>query len=292
MQPLPIVAKNKTACALCGSPASAAPEIVQGHAVYSCGSCGLRWVPGLQPAELGSFYDATYFSGDIGYYNYLADEQILRENARAILKVLGSLPEGGRLLDVGCAHGFLLDEARKLGWQVSGVELSEEAGGFARKTFGLDIFLGDLQQASWQEGIFDIITIIGSVEHFTDPVAYCEKMSRLLKPSGRLLLTTIDTAGWMPLYRLKPPEHLYYFNANNLRELFRKVNLEVIDSWVYWKKYRLSEALSLFFRALVPGKKWSFFHRSRILNFSLKLPTNEILFLCRKAREGNWRRSS
>lgn len=47
----------------------------------------------------------------------------------------------GRLLDVGSGYGIFLSLVKDLGWEVYSIEFSENACQFARKNFGLSVFL-------------------------------------------------------------------------------------------------------------------------------------------------------
>jgi len=80
--------------------------------------------PRPDPMELYALYGETYFhndqSGVVGYTNYLKDEPNIRRTFAGRLKRLSQVVQPGKLLDVGCAAGFFLDEARKIGWQVQG----------------------------------------------------------------------------------------------------------------------------------------------------------------------------
>ena len=58
---------------------------------------------------------------------YLREEAGRRATARRLLGLIGRHVPAGRLLDVGCGHGLLLDEARRLGYDVAGLELSRAA---------------------------------------------------------------------------------------------------------------------------------------------------------------------
>ncbi len=71
--------------------------------------------------------------------DYLAEEEGRRATANRLLDLIGAHRPHGRLLDVGCGHGLLLDEARKRGYETVGLELCREAAAHARETLGLDV---------------------------------------------------------------------------------------------------------------------------------------------------------
>ena len=106
--------------------------------VVECLRCGLVYAtPRLDPAILEVLY-AAFEDPD-----YAAEEAGRRVSARQILRALRRhQAPPGRLLDVGCACGFLLDEARQLGWAVEGIERSRWAAQVARTRFGLTVQKG------------------------------------------------------------------------------------------------------------------------------------------------------
>ena len=70
---------------------------------------------------------------------YLTEEAGRRATAARLLDLIAAQVPAGRLLDVGCGHGLLLDEARRRGYDTVGLELSREAARHAREALGLDV---------------------------------------------------------------------------------------------------------------------------------------------------------
>lgn len=226
------------ACIVCGS---AAAELVQrkdGFSIVRCPDCGLVYV-GEDPASIdfGSIYGETYYTGgnEQVFADYLGEERARRANARRRLWGLRLLRARGRLLDVGCAAGFFLVEAQRH-YQVQGVEFSDFSARFARERFGLDVFTGTLVQARLPAAQFDLITLWDVIEHVPDPDAVLAEAARLLRPDGRLVLTTGDIgssyarrqgANW---HLLAPPWHMYYFSRDTMARLGAAAGLEVRGS--------------------------------------------------------------
>ena len=275
-------------CPICFHSAPINFRQINGFEVWKCTCCQLLWVPNVDEKILREFYDAEYFksSGAIfGYHNYLEDEKILRLNARYILANLpkfNGIPS--KILDIGCAHGFLMDEARKLSWEPYGVELSQEAVNYAVNHLRLKVFQGSVLRADFSDNMFDYVTILGVLEHLQDPVRVIRETQRMLKPSGYLAITTIDTNALMKLFKVKLPEHLYYFSAHNLSTLLHSCGYEVIKIVPYWCHYHLSEALCRAFRLIFrSGKRIEKYLESvPFLKINMKVPTNEMFVLCRK----------
>jgi SAM-dependent methyltransferase len=180
---------------------------------------------------------------------YIAEEKGRRIAAKAILKKIARYKGGKRLLEVGCAAGFLLDEARSLGWEVYGVDPSRWLLNFADKKFGLKLICGPLGNAEFAPNYFDVIILADVLEHFISPKEEIEKLRSILKPGGILYISTPDIDSFMSrVFKAKwwgiQKGHLYYFSKKTLSNLldvcgFRPVgyaSYKRVFSIDYWQK--------------------------------------------------------
>lgn len=196
-------------------------EVEEGLRVVSCRRCGVSF---LNPRPDRKLIHDEYTRMNDEQYN--AEEAGRRQAARLILRRLAKYKKGGRLLDIGCATGFLLDEARRLGWEVHGIELSRWAVCYARETLGLDgVVQGVLQEGTFVNNFFDAVVMTDVIEHLVDPKAVLYIVRRVLKPDGIFCCTTPDIdstvsrilkARWWGIKRA----HLFYYNRRTLAKLF------------------------------------------------------------------------
>jgi SAM-dependent methyltransferase len=135
----------------------------------------------------------------------------------------------GQLLDVGASTGLFMNEMRRAGWQVSGVEINKSAAEYARSRFGLEVYEGTLPEAPLIENTFDVISFWDVLEHTYSPRRNLMRANKLLKPDGGVL---IHIPNWESLdHRLfskywcgyDPPRHLYTFTQQTLDSLLRNV---------------------------------------------------------------------
>ena len=99
-----------------------------------------------------------------------------------------------------------------------------------------------------RESGYDMVLLIATIEHVDDPPALLERVRQLLKPGGRVLIVTDNTASFdFPLFKGRHwegyhfPRHWCLFNPDNLRLLARKCGFQVhsLDTlvspvnWVY-----------------------------------------------------------
>lgn len=144
--------------------------------------------------------------------------------------------EGGRLLDVGCGNGRYLGTMRTLGWDVQGVELSED-GHRACMNAGLNVFHGDLHTAAFENDSFDVITVRHVIEHISTPKPLIAELARILKPNGKLMIETpnSDSLGRAFLgpkwFANDVPRHLLLFSRENLVKLASDNGLTLKDCW-------------------------------------------------------------
>jgi 2-polyprenyl-3-methyl-5-hydroxy-6-metoxy-1,4-benzoquinol methylase len=163
------------------------------------------------------------------HYHDVVDEEYLRHDRSRQLsarKVLDRLGRRGpaRLLDVGCATGDWLVAAREAGFEAEGLELSEWSARIARER-GFVVHQKRLAAlAEEHPGTYDVITLMGVIEHFERPREETHHLRRLLKPGGRLVLWTgdVDSILSRALGRkwwYWQGQHIQYFTKASLRRL-------------------------------------------------------------------------
>jgi SAM-dependent methyltransferase len=234
--------------------------------LYECLECGTVHQPSLPP---GSELTALY--REMRDDSYLAEEPGRRRTAVRLLDMLGRYAPAGRLLDVGCGHGLLLDEARRRGYEVEGLELSASAAAYARDVLGLRVHERTLDRHD-PGGGYAVVVMADVLEHLDDPVGALRRCRELLRPGGVLCVVTPDPSS--PTARLAGsrwwgllPAHTFLIPRLTLRELVAAEGLVISDdvSFVrsfsvrYWleglaqRGGGLATAIAAVRRALPPG---------------------------------------
>lgn len=193
-----------------------------------CRNCGHAWAAeAIASVSAEEIYDASYFSGG-EYFDYAAEERALRENfSRRLQTLLKQVPEGSRLLEIGCAYGFFLKQAGRH-YHAMGCDISAHAIAAANAQEGINATCVDYLQ--WQPPhSFDLICLWDTIEHLAAPEGYLEKAGRELAPGGRVVLSTGDMGSWVARMRgqhwrqIHPPSHLHYFSGNSISILLRRL---------------------------------------------------------------------
>lgn len=108
-------------------------------------------------------------------------------------------PQAKKILDVACGAGYFpekLTEVYPPTTQICGTDLSDVALQLATKRCPeADFQLSPAEKLPYQEHVFDVITCLGSLEHFLDIPASLKEMSRVMKRDG-LMLVMIPNIMW------------------------------------------------------------------------------------------------
>lgn len=157
-----------------------------------------------------------------------------RQRRRLRTMYLGDMAPG-KLLEVGCGSGRFLHRMRRLGWNVRGTEFDPEAAARIRLRYGLGVDVGQLHDLGYAADQFDAIALSQVVEHVHNPVQLLAECRRLLRPGGRLVLTTPNARSvahrrYGRAWRgLETPRHLHLFTPSALAASARAIGLTVVQ---------------------------------------------------------------
>ena len=114
--------------------------------------------------------------------------------------LIAAVPEGARVLDVGCATGYLAAELTAAGCEVVGVDPDPQAASAARAHCA-HVVVGAIDSAACRDEIdalrpFDTIVCGDVLEHLRDPWEALGHLRTLLAADGRVVLSVPNIAHW------------------------------------------------------------------------------------------------
>jgi len=228
---------TESLCELCGT--HEAVVVQPSWGVVRCSRCGLIYSENRTvPPDL---YEEAYTQrGKIATYEFDGERYKFRARRfwRALFERLAKYRKCGRLLDVGCGLGFLLDLARQLGWEPYGLEVSAYASQYAREHFGLTVHHGALEDNTYPPESFDAVVCSHVLKHVPTPRNFLRRIHDILRPGGVLLLlvpTPFSSLSYKLFGRLHgpgPPVHLFFFSAHTLSLLLHQQGFEVLKRTV------------------------------------------------------------
>ncbi len=243
---------DEDTCPICGAQSSREYRRNMRPRMLRCPSCGTLW----QPVDRDSAPDAAKYAA--AYYEawgHLSQARAVKlATFDGYLRAMEKHVPPGRLLDVGCALGFLLEAAQLRGWDPFGVELSAHAARVAGERLGPDrIHKGSLESAPFPPGSFRAITLTDVLEHLPNPVGSLRRCHELLEPGGCVLVVTprvgslsenLLGAGWLQIKE----EHLQLLTPPALRLALESAGFRVVRASVPAKTLSL-DYLAHHFRA-------------------------------------------
>jgi 2-polyprenyl-3-methyl-5-hydroxy-6-metoxy-1,4-benzoquinol methylase len=143
-----------------------------------------------------------------------------------------SVPREVSVLDVGCGYGKTLEYHEARGCRAVGVEADEHAVAEARR-HGLTVLEGVFHADEHEPASFDYVTLDQVLEHAREPLAFLTGIASVLKPGGRVVVSTPNAASYgARLFGARwinwhVPYHLNLFTKGSLGRLARDAGLEV-----------------------------------------------------------------
>jgi SAM-dependent methyltransferase len=226
----------------------ALPENSHGfrYTILRCQKCHLVYADHQPTAdELLAFYS--------DYDEYLSTqwEKGEKEFNEQVARVIVGFLQSGTCLDIGCGYGLFLNEMRKLGFEVLGVEQVPGAVKYAREKLEIEIFQGPVEQYLEQHAqTYNVITILNVLEHLKRPNEILYQLYKRLEEGGVLVACVPDyqlqlfvgkvrkflgisdpflMRGSGALTAINPPHHLVSFTPYVLRDILYQLGFTVLD---------------------------------------------------------------
>ena len=210
--------------------------------IKSCSRCRFAWADiKLSEDQWSQIYNKNYFFGE-EYLNYLEEEKALRKNFQRNLNFMSSYCGKGKLLEIGCAYGFFLDEARKY-YEVTGIDIHAEGCQYSKEKFGLSTQAGNFLTMPIEPRSYDAVAMWDMLEHVPNPQEFIAKASDVLKDKGFLFFCTLDITSLLAKMQgrswrqIHPPSHVSYFSRASLEIMLKRLGFKTM-AIKYFGEYR------------------------------------------------------
>jgi 2-polyprenyl-3-methyl-5-hydroxy-6-metoxy-1,4-benzoquinol methylase len=225
---------SRDACPACGSSERRAVRRFENKSYFRCSDCSLIYM--VQFRKKDEIYTEDYFFAEYkSQYGktYIEDFEGIAAMGRRRLAVMARLGKrSGRLLDIGCAYGPFLREARDAGFQAWGLEIAPEAVDYVNTELsGISARVGNIEEPS-SEALFsepfDVVSFWYVIEHMQRLDEVLPRVARMLNPGGMLCLATPCGRGISGLkdqeefLRRSPEDHYSVWTRASARRILRR----------------------------------------------------------------------
>lgn len=216
--------------------------------IVRCNECTAGYPnPYPDAQDIADYYANAVEPNEFEMEHYVEVSQHERDHwAGFARRVIASKPQPGKLLEVGCAAGWLLVGARDAGWDTYGLEASPKFANYARDQLGLHVHTGTLDDCVGGHenpvtlaAPFDIIVLTDVIEHLHDPVKDLRTMRQLLAADGVLVIATLDSLSvsarrYGLAWRQIVVSHIVYWTRPSLRRALADAGFVVRDMSTFW----------------------------------------------------------
>ena len=136
------------------------------------------------------------------------------------------IKKGAKILEFGAGTGGLINILKDMGYEVDGVEFSDQARDEARSRYNIEMFKSTDDVVGDK---YDLIIAMEVIEHLINPMHVFKEVGSKLKHGGKIYITTPNSNGlqarlFMDNWReAEKPFHLVFFNYASLVNMFKNI---------------------------------------------------------------------
>ncbi|MBU0754696.1 MAG: class I SAM-dependent methyltransferase [Planctomycetes bacterium] len=199
-----------------------------------CTCCTLAWVGNPPPKDrifehYGDHYHSIVSGGKEG------GKEKFSSKWQPAIRDIHKIKSKGTILDLGCSSGNFLKSLPPDQWKRYGIEINAATAERAVVNADAEVFNGDILDAPFEPGSFDVVTAFDVLEHVYEPVEVLKKVKTWLKPDGIVFPQVPNIRSWEVSlfgsfwFGLDVPRHLFQFSPESLRYIGRTLGYEEVS---------------------------------------------------------------
>lgn len=202
--------------------------VKEDYTVLECGKCSFTFIP-------------PYFRKQIKYDNY-KDEKVTEavrngnnyvklERHKLRYNLIKKYKPNGSLFDLGAGWGHFMLTGKTLGYDVYGIEISEQPYLYSKNDLQLPVEHIDFFKMS-EERKFDIITMWDVLEHIDKADDVIKKCARITNPNGFIVIQVPQIDSYFAKkhkdkWKMMSIDHVNYFGKKTITQLLKNNGYEV-----------------------------------------------------------------
>ena len=232
------------------------------HKIIKCKKCNhIQIFPVPTINEDKKFYDKNLQDKNINYFGGIKEnrKKSYEDTVRRTKMIKKYLKKSDKILEIGSGHGFFIESMYNNGYNITGIEISQEKRNLAKKITKAQILDIDINQNIPKMAKFNVIVLFHVLEHIVNPIEFLKKIRNLLTKNGKIIVEVPNSDDLQLNNNQKYTEfywqraHIHYFNPKKLKFVFKKTGLkseifgiqrysiENMISWKLTKKPQLNE---------------------------------------------------
>jgi SAM-dependent methyltransferase len=219
-------------CIFCRKPSDNVVIEENGYTGKKCPECGLIYVsPRPTILEIYDLYQSgesvTYFADCQDVFGTSSKRMVARHHVGMIKRIL----QRGSILEIGSGTGEFLDEARKEGFDVCGIEINPRLSRFISEELSIPCENGPLNSFTFGGKKFNMIYHCDVLSHLHDPFSEFMQMNAKLTPAGFIVFETGNLGDVDPRYYrwfsgFQYPDHLFFYSVRNILDLLCRTGFQ------------------------------------------------------------------
>lgn len=183
----------------------------------------LIWLGKKSKNNMKNDFYKTYFEAENNHWWFR-----VRRNIVLLLIKKYKIPKTAKIFDFGCGSGYTVGYLQKLGYNVSGTDISAEAVEFGLSKGVHNLSMAQNAEIKPPEGGFDLILALDVIEHIQGDLGAIRAIEMALKPEGTAIIT-VPAYQWLWGVQDEVAHHFRRYTAESLARLVHKnTHLKII----------------------------------------------------------------